>query len=201
VDSPAHDPFATSDDVDYLLEHAARCLSRAPSRADVRSAFAGLRPLPAAKGRTANVRRDHRLEVADGLVTITAGKWTTYRLMARDAIDATGLTARGGASTGPATMNTPPPENARLEARILSGEPCDDGDGNEIARLARDEMALSVEDVLARRTRALFLDAKRTADAAPFVANVLARVRGRDAAWIEAQVAAFTSLAARYLPA
>ena len=88
VDTPAFDTFATADDVEYLLDHASRYLSRAPRSEDVRSAFAGLRPLPAGRGRTANLRREHRVEVMDGLVTVCGGKWTTYRLMARDAISA-----------------------------------------------------------------------------------------------------------------
>jgi len=202
VDAPVPEPFATSEDVDYLLEHAARYLSRTPARADVRSAFAGLRPLPATKGRSANVRRDHRLETAAGLVTICGGKWTTYRLMARDAVDAAvrdaSLTPRAGSA--PAHLSEPPPGNARLEARILAGEALDADDTAEITRLVRDEMALTVEDVLARRTRVLFLDANAAARIAPAVADVMARARGTDAGWIAEQVRGVRALAARYLP-
>jgi glycerol-3-phosphate dehydrogenase len=203
VEAPTPDPFATSADVDFLLEHASRYLSRAPRRADVKSAFAGLRPLPAARGRTANLRRDHRVEAADGMVTICGGKWTTYRLMARDAIDAAvregSLVADAGNGSSGA-LATPPEGNARLEANVLSGTRLDADDAREIERIAREEMAMTVEDVLARRTRTLFLDARRSAEAARPVADVLARVLGRDAAWIEQQVEAFTALAARYLP-
>jgi glycerol-3-phosphate dehydrogenase len=201
VHEPAHEPFATAEDVDYLLQHTARYLSRIPTRADVRSAFAGLRPLPAAKGRTANLRRDHRVEVADGMVTICGGKWTTYRLMARDAIAAAAREARLAPRSGaPTVLTAPPGSNARLEANILAATPLSSDDALEITRLAREEMAVTVEDVLARRTRALFLDARRAAQAAPFVAEALARVCGRDDAWIHHQIAAFAALAAKYLP-
>ena len=202
VSEPSHDPRATGDDIDYLLEHASRYLSRKPVRTDIKSAFAGLRPLPVAKGPTANLRRDHRVEVADGMVTICGGKWTTYRLMATDAIDTcvreTGLISRRHA--GAAVLGAPPEANARLEAHVLAGTPLDAGDAVEITRLAREEMARTIEDVLARRTRCLFLDARRSADAAAFVADVLARALGRDASWIERQTAEFAALAASYLP-
>ena len=202
VGAPVHDPHATREDVDYLIEHARRYLSRGPALGDVRSAFAGLRPLPAARGRTANLRRDHRVEVAGNMVTICGGKWTTYRLMARDAIDAA---VRAGALTpqrgpGNAPLAAPPASNARLEARVLAGSPLTEEDGLEVARLAREEMACTVEDVLARRTRSLFLDTRRACDAAAFVAGELARALGRDAAWTRQQVESFTALAARYLP-
>lgn len=201
VNEPSHAPACTNDDVDYLLEHASRYLSRAPGRADITSAFAGLRPLPAAKGRTANLRRDHRVEVADGLVTICGGKWTTYRLMARDAIAAAVRDAKlmPRSVTLPA-LTAPADSNALLEASILAGRALSSDDALEIARLAREEMAVTVEDVLARRTRALFLDARRAAQAAPFVAEALARVQGRDDAWRSHQVTTFAALAAQYLP-
>jgi glycerol-3-phosphate dehydrogenase len=203
VDAPSHEPFATAGDVDYLLEHAARYLSRTPARADIRSAFAGLRPLPATEGRTANVRRDHRVETIPGMVTICGGKWTTYRLMARDAIDACAREAHLTASRldQSCALAGPPESNARLEAAVLEGRDLTPDDAREIERLARDEMARTVEDVLARRTRCLFLDAQRSAACARSVAEVLARELGRDAAWVDREVAAFSALAARYLPA
>lgn len=202
MDAPSHEPHATPEDVDYLVEHAARYLSRAPARADVRSAFAGLRPLPAAEGSTANVRRDHRVEVTPGLVTICGGKWTTYRLMARDAVDSAareaGLAAPAAAE--PHALAEPPESNARLEAAILEGNPFTPDDEREVERLAREEMACTVEDVLARRTRALFLDARRSVACARPVAEILARVLCRDEIWIEKQAETFAALAARYLP-
>lgn len=202
VDEPSHEPHATLEEIDYLLEHAARYLMRVPSRADVRSAFAGLRPLPAVAGRSANVLRDHRVEILDGMVTICGGKWTTYRLMAKDAIDAAGREGRiAEHPTHPeATLAGPPESNSRLEASFLEGKPLTPGDAREITRLVREEMARSVEDVLARRTRVLFLDAKHAAQAARSVAEAMALALGRDSTWIDAQVRSFTSLAKAYLP-
>ena len=202
VEAPSLEPFATSEDVDYLLEHAARYLSHAPVRGDVRSAFAGLRPLPAGKGRSANVLRDHRVEAVDGMVTICGGKWTTYRLMAGDAIDAAvregGLAA--GTAHSPAVLTGPPESNARLEAEMLSGAPLTPDGVREIERMAREEMARTVEDVLARRTRVLFLDASGAAKAAQPVAEVLAQTLGRDPAWANEQGCTFSALAKHYLP-
>jgi glycerol-3-phosphate dehydrogenase len=201
VDEPSHEPHATLEEIDYLLEHAARYLSRTPSRADVRSAFAGLRPLPDVAGRSANVLRDHRVEVAPGMVTICGGKWTTYRLMANDAI---GKAAVEGALSGmphpSAVLGAPPGSNAKLEAALLARQPLTPDDAREITRLVREEMARTVEDVLARRTRVLFLDANSAAIAAPSVAQALALALGRDSVWIDRQIRDFTALAKRYLP-
>lgn len=202
VAEPSHEPHATLEEIDYLLEHAARYLTRAPSRADVRSAFAGLRPLPAVEGRSANVLRDHRVEILDGMVTICGGKWTTYRLMAKDAIDAAGREGRIAehASHPEATLAGPPESNSRLEANLLDGNSLTPGDAREVTRLVREEMARTVEDVLARRTRVLFLDAKCAAQSARAIAEAMALALGRDSTWIDAQVRTFTTLAKRYLP-
>ena len=97
-------------------------------------------------------------------------------------------------------LGAPPKDNARLEANIISGTPLTPGDVREIERLVREEMARTVEDVLARRTRVLFLDARCATTTARPVAEVLARVLGRDDAWLHEQVDQFTTLAASYLP-
>jgi glycerol-3-phosphate dehydrogenase len=201
VYEPSHEPHATLEEIDYLLEHAARYLTVAPSRSDVRSAFAGLRPLPAVEGRSANVLRDHRVEVSGGMVSISGGKWTTYRLMANDAIAAAALEGRLSGMPHPAAeLGAPPESNVKLEAALLARQPLTPEDAREITRLVREEMARSVEDVLARRTRVLFLDAKCAAEAAPAVAQALALALGRDASWISEQIRSFTALAKSYLP-
>lgn len=202
VETPTHQPLPVGGDIDYLLGHAARVLSRAPSRADVRSAFAGLRPLPDTKGRSANVLRDHRIEAAAGMVTVCGGKWTTYRLMASEALDAAmhegALAVRP--LLAPVALASPPAGNARLEASLLAGDPLTSDGANEVTRMVHEEMACTVEDVLARRTRVLFLDASRASRAARSVAEALALARGRDAVWIDAQTRAFVELARGYLP-
>jgi glycerol-3-phosphate dehydrogenase len=136
------------------------------------------------------------------MVTIAGGKWTTYRLMAADAIDAAVRAGalNAGAAHPPASLTAPPESNARLESEVLSGAPLTSGSIGEIERLTREEMARTVEDVLARRTRALFMDARSAATAAQAVAEVLARTLGRDLSWVNDQVHTFSALAKRYLP-
>ena len=205
----------------FLLEHTGRYLEKAPRREDVRSTFAGLRPLLGGRAgsNTARLSREHSVTVsAAGLVTITGGKWTTYRKMGADAIDAAsavgGLPERRspteslalhgavecGANGSVYGSDAPalerliadePGASARLHARLPYR-------AGEVSWAARYEQARTVDDVLARRTRALFLDAAACAECAPTVAKLLARELGRDAAWQEEQVRAVQNLAAAY---
>jgi glycerol-3-phosphate dehydrogenase len=219
------EPHAREDEIDFLLAHAARYLARAPERADVRSAFAGLRPLLNAHGErpTARLSREHRVLVsARGLVTIVGGKWTTYRKMAEDTVDQAahvgGLEAtpsptrtlriHGNDGTAKGPLARYGSDAARIEALAredpaLAGEVrCAPGLlAAEVAWAVREEMARTVEDVLARRTGLLFVDARAAIDAAPAVAQLIAAERGRDAEWVRDEAARFAALAARYLPA
>ena len=188
VEGAKLEPRALDEEVDFILEHATTYLANAPRLSDIRSVFAGLRPLvrTSKAQRTALVPRDHTIAVsASGLVTITGGKWTTYRSMAEEAVDR-------AESTG--SLGHRP---CRTSDLVLESPPC----ALDISTAARVEMARTVEDVLARRTRALFLDAKASMDAAPAVARILAKELGRDSAWEAAQVKEFTELARGYLPA
>jgi glycerol-3-phosphate dehydrogenase len=200
------DPVPTREDIDYLLEHAARYLDTAPAQHDVRSTFAGLRPLLSGAGSTASLRRDHRVMVSPGgLVTIAGGKWTTFRLMAEHALD------RACASAG---LAAPPCRTARLaleaspwgigndpiELCAMGGEANHDAIAALTREAARAGMARTVDDVLARRSRALFLDARGALSLAPAVAGALARELSRDEPWIAAQVRDFRERAARFLP-
>ncbi len=208
-------------------EHARKYLTRYPAESDVCSVFAGLRPLVKRGGasKTAALSRDHTIVIsASKLITLTGGKWTTYRKMAEDVIDQ--AVEIGGLAARPSPTATLPihgaPEVGRvcdppdlsiygsdapaiaalvesepgLDAPLVAGLPIRCG---EVLWHARHEMARSVEDVLARRTRALLLDARASIAAAPAVARLLARELGRDATWIEAQVAAYEKLARGYL--
>lgn len=223
------EPHARDDEIEFLLAHAARYLARAPERADVRSAFAGLRPLLDADGErpTARLSREHRVLVsARGLVTIVGGKWTTYRKMAEDTVDQAahvgGLDATlsptrtlriHGYDGAPDGMGTGPlarygSDAARIEALAredpelaleVSGAP-----GllaAEVVWAVRKEMARTVEDVLARRTGLLFVDARAAIAAAPAAAQLIAAELGRDTDWARAEAARFAALAAHYLPA
>ena len=215
-------PFAA--EVDFVLREAGRCLARAPTRSDVTSAWVGLRPLvrPASDSAadTKRLSREHTVEVSkSGLVSVTGGKWTTYRAMAEDVLDACvdarllpagrkGETAsiRLIGAGGPCRPLTEPPgphlygDEAPLLERLPGADRVlEPGLTEAMVRFAaRHEWARSVEDVLARRSRLLFLDARRAAQIAPGVAAVLAQETG-----VDPGLDAFIELARRYatLPA
>lgn len=199
TDTPRDDrPFEPQPfdaEVDFLLDTAAHYLRHAPKRADVRSAFAGLRPLIGTErdGETAQLSREHLVETsAGGLVTITGGKWTTYRCMAEAAVDAAECAA--GLASRPCVTATLHIDGA--SACVVAGGVVQ---VDAVRRAVREGQARSVEDVLARRDRLLFVDARAALDAAPAVAEALAAERGCDAAWVDRQLAAFASLARGYL--
>lgn len=195
------EPRPLESEIDYLLAHAGRYLTHDPERVDILSAFAGLRPLIRARGslKTSRLPRDYVIEVsASGLVTITGGKWTTYRKMGEDVIDRAAEIA-GLETRASVTRNLSLHEAPESCASELPDAPLRYSE-DDILRAVRDEMARTVEDVLARRTRALFLDARASIDLAPAVACLLAADLGRDAAWQAEQVATYRKLASGYLP-
>jgi len=220
------EPRPLAAEIEFLLEHTARYLTRAPAKSDILSAFAGLRPLVAAGAvtRTSRLSREYALLVSpSGLVTITGGKWTTYRAMAEQTVDraeTVGGWPHGAsrthdfrlhaASDTVATdtrlkcygadaakvyelLHSSPEFSRRLHPRLphLAGE---------VVWAARHEMARTVEDVLARRLRALFLDARASLEMAPSVASLLAKELARDTTWQEEQLRDFRKLALGYLP-
>ncbi len=190
VGTAAREPRPLPQEIDFLLAHAARYLEQAPTRGEVLSAFAGLRPLVrCGAGAGKALSRDHVVSVsASGLVTITGGKWTTYRLMAKDAVCA--AIKAGGWSPRDCTTR-----NLRLvDVPALREIP----DAAAILHGVREEMARTVEDMLARRSRALFLDARGSLHAAPLVAKTMATELGRDILWQTEQLGSFERLAASY---
>jgi glycerol-3-phosphate dehydrogenase len=220
------EPRPLPEEIDYLLAHAARYLSRDPTRQDVLSVFAGLRPLvrPQTRRQSAALSREHALFVSDsGLVSVAGGKWTTYRRMAEDAIDraasVAGLEARASVTARlklHGWREDPLPEPWGVygaDAEALQALAAEQPDGNErlhpnlpyraceVIWAVRREFARTVEDVLARRTRALFLDAAASMEMAPRVAQLMATELGRDDSWQRQQVADFRALARGYLPA
>lgn len=201
------DPVPTATDIDLLLETVGRYLARKPTRKDIRSTWAGLRPLPAkgAGKRTSSVSRDHLvLETRPGLVTITSGKWTTYRLMAEDAIDRAeiaGSLRRRACVTADLRIRA-----TRDGASARSIDPGDrlhpdfDLTIADVRFALRAEMARTVEDILARRSRILFLDARAAAAMAPTIAAIIAKERGLDRTVEAAQLDRFSALARTFLP-
>lgn len=217
------EPRPLAEEVDFLLAHAARYLSKDPTADDVLSVFVGLRPLvkAGAGGATAALSREHTLEVSpSGLVTITGGKWTTYRRMAEETVDR--AAAVGGLSQVPSPTRTlplhgyqrqPEPEpfgvygsEAAQVKQLLGSQrgwherlhPRLPYRLGEVAWAARHELARTVEDVLARRMRALLLDAEASVAAAPRVAAVLAAELGHGQEWAREQVRRYEALAAGY---
>ncbi|HWB05058.1 MAG TPA: glycerol-3-phosphate dehydrogenase/oxidase [Verrucomicrobiales bacterium] len=182
------EPMAHGEEIDFILETAGDYLSRRPTRADVLSVFTGIRPLVKAGdvSNTAALSRDHTIEIsASGLLTITGGKWTTYRRMAEDAVDHAIVLGK---------LDEHPCVTRDLTIR-------DPGSHDESAAwFARHEMARTVEDVLARRTRLLFLDSRAALAKAPQVARELAAELGRDEAWQQSQLEAFKETAKHFMP-
>ena len=184
VDSASLDPHPFPKEIQFILEHSAMYLAKAPSESDVLSVFAGLRPLVKADAEnTSQLSRDHSITTSkSGLVSIAGGKWTTYRKMGEDVV--TRAAEVGG-------LDRRPPRTEQLS--LL------DRAGHTVARFVREEMARTVEDVLARRQRTLILDARAAIEAAPSVASEMAKELGRDQAWESAQVESFRALARKYL--
>lgn len=204
VNEAALEPRPLAGEVEFLLEHASRYLAKDPTESNILSTFAGLRPLVRAGDvKTARLSRDHTIVISNsGLVTITGGKWTTYRKMGEDvvahALKVGALEKRPSRTRDLALQQNPEATNGSaasdspaLKKLELSSD--------VITRFVHHEMARSVEDVLARRARALFLDARAALEAAPAVAETMARELKRDAAWRTAQIESFTRLAAGYL--
>jgi glycerol-3-phosphate dehydrogenase len=228
IAQPVLEPVALEQEVDFLLATASRYLAKKPMGSDVLSVFAGIRPLVHAGGgvKTAALSRDHVIHIDNsGLVTICGGKWTTYRKMAEDCVNQAATLGRleERASITPhlriygyhesadefgklAVYGADAPEileltdeNPALAKRLHPDLPYI---AAEVVWAVRREMARTVEDVLARRTRALFLNSEAAVEMAPAVAELMARELGTGEAWKGQQVGAFQTLAAnyRYLP-
>jgi glycerol-3-phosphate dehydrogenase len=221
------EPIALKDEIDFILKTLRHYLVRKPEERDVLSVFAGLRPLAAQgnrNGKTKEISRSHKLIVAEsGLITITGGKWTTYRKMAEDTIDETikvaglkevsclteSLRIHGhtsnGTSAGHLDIYGSDAEGIRALARDRPGleERLHSAFAHthaEVVWAVHHEMARTVEDVLARRLRVLFLDARAAMKMAPEVARIMASELGFDDTWQRDQLTEFYSLAKQYLP-
>jgi glycerol-3-phosphate dehydrogenase len=209
LDHIDEEPRALEAEIDYLLDHAGRYFSRKPGRADIQSVFAGIRPLVRAnKAQTKSISRDHTLIVSkSGLVTITGGKWTTYRQMAEDAVN--GAEKSSGRKKRVCLTRSMPLLDSSL---AVEGEPtqAEARDAErihaklgytfaDVRRAVRSEWARTLEDVLARRTRCLFLNAGAAIEAAPVVAAIMAAELG----WTEdrqaAEIKQFNVIAKAYL--
>jgi glycerol-3-phosphate dehydrogenase len=219
----AREPRPFQEELDFILSESARYLARGPVATDIRSMWVGLRPLVRPQDDngqdTKKISREHTvLASASGLITVTGGKWTTYRAMAEDVLDlcfeekllkrveggvTTHLTLNGGdRGAGPARPLSEPQGwhsygSEEAQVRSLPGAENLLGGGLTEAMVrfaARSEYARTVEDVLARRWRTLFLDARLAGSMAAAVGRILEQETGVDPA-----VADFGALARLYL--
>ena len=224
-EKPKLEPEPLQREIEFVLKTAGDYLVKKPTREDVLAAFAGLRPLAAPKEgstKTKEISRSHKVLVSKShLITITGGKWTTFRKMGEDTVDAYYK-----------TKGLPPSKSQSADLRIhgfterpasghlaIYGEDAShilDLEKNnpvlanrlhpdypyaeaEVVWAVRNEMAVKVEDVLSRRIRLLILDAKAALAAAPRVAELMAEVLGKDETWISAELKDFDKLAKKYI--
>lgn len=225
IPAAAVEPTPLESEIDFILETANRYLARPATRADVLSVFTGIRPLaggPSKHKATAALSRDHAVSIsAGGLVSITGGKWTTYRKMAEDVVDR----VVAYASLPPRPCRT---RELPIHGCCVPDGTCDDftiygSDAPMLRKLAQEgpapsgrlhpglplhachvlwgarrEYARTVEDVLARRSRALFLNAGAALEVAPKVAELLAREFDRTPSWVSVQLDEFAVVAGYY---
>lgn len=220
------EPKALEEEVDFIMRTADQYLTKAPKPDDVLSMFAGLRPLAAPQGgseKTKEISRSHKIIVSDtNLITITGGKWTTYRRMAEDTVNKAiqiGKLENRAVKTKDLPIHGSTPNVDRKSHLYVYGtdreallalinenkswgeklDPRADYMAAEVIWAVRNEMARTLEDVLARRVRILFLDARVAYDVAPKVASLIASELHKDAEWESNQVSTFRALAQSYL--
>jgi glycerol-3-phosphate dehydrogenase len=225
VNNATEEPVAMKEEIDFIMEHITRYLNKDPQYKDVRSVFAGLRPLVKSNNKiTSAISRDHHITVSDSeLITIMGGKWTTYRKMAEDvmeiAIYKAGMSDKecitkdlrihgyketndykaplyyyGSDAEGVQSLVRNDPELGELIHTSLPYIKA------EIVWAVQNEMCMTAEDALARRTRALLLDAKATMESVPLVAQLMAKEMDEDEIWISEQINDFNLIAKNYLP-
>ncbi len=222
LEKVSEEPRALAEEIEFLMTHAALYMDPCPKPDDVRSVFAGLRPLvrppSGGKGGTAAISRDHTIAIGrGGLITLTGGKWTSYRKMAEDTVNQA-LKARG--ESAPAcktrelrvhgwTLDGIPETNLKpygadaAAVRALNQpnqiHPAFTLTEGEVRWQVRCEMARTVEDVLFRRSHCLLFDAKKSVEAAPAVARIMAEELGKDEAWQAEQVEQYAAFASGYI--
>ena len=227
IQEPSYEPLPFEEEIEFILDTAARFLSRPPTREDILSVYVGIRPLVRSEGdggeKTSALSRDHTIHIdSAGLVTIVGGKWTTYRHMAEDCVNhaiTLGRLEDAACVTRSLKLHGYHEDAEALGDLWVYGSDADairaiaSSDANllkpmhpdltyctaEVIWAVRHEMARNVEDVLARRTRALFLNANAAISLAPQVAEIMARELNQNDTWIANQIAVFVALAGNYL--
>lgn len=226
VGSASSEPRAMASEKRFLLDHIARYFGRRPAAEEILSIWSGLRPLVRqGEGKTSQLSRDHTVLISpSGVITVVGGKWTTYRRMGQDAIDRAaeiGSLARAPSRTAELKLHGFVESEAAettewervygsdlIELQNLSREDAQMNEllhprlpfrRREVVWAVRYEMARTLEDVLARRTRALFMNAQAAIDMAPTVASIMARELKRSEEWEAGSLAKFAAVARGYL--
>lgn len=225
LDEISREPEALDQEIDFILSTAERYLVRPPEKKDILSVFAGLRPLASDPGNpesTKEISRRHKIIFSvSGLLTVTGGKWTSYRRMAEETLDRAvkaGILEKSECKTKGLSLGSIPGEilsghlrvygeKAAEIAALISDYPdladtlCPDLPYTkaEIIWICRNEMPVNIEDILSRRTRTLLLDARASIKVAPAVAAIMAAEFGFDKSWQDCQVKLFSKLAKNYL--
>ena len=224
IETIDEEPKALEKEIKFILENAGKYMTRRPKKSDIKSVFSGLRPLAAPKDKnepTKEISRHHKILVSEsGLVTALGGKWTTYRKMSEDIID-TAIPIAGLPERNCITQNLPihgfdfnsnwsdplhvygtdiekikkidsNEFNKSLSKKIYITK-------NQIIWSIRNEMAMTLEDILSRRTRCLFIDALETIKIAPIVCKIMSEELNESKNWMENQLKNFTTLANNYI--
>jgi glycerol-3-phosphate dehydrogenase len=225
VNSVSLEPVALEKEIGFILNTAGKYLVKPPRREDILSIFAGLRPLAANPDNpesTKEVSRRHKITLsASGLLSIVGGKWTTYRRMAEETIDKAikegFLDKRKCVTSDLILINNKVSDSSdrlkiygyrsseiqkMISEKPESGKPLDPGlpyTRAEIVWICRNEMPVTIEDILARRTRSLFLNARTSERIAPEVAGIMAEEFGYDNLWQKEQVASYKELVKNYI--
>lgn len=212
INTTSLEPKALEEEIDFLITHINRYNTIQITRNDVNSIYVGLRPLVKQKYKvnSALISREHHLNISkSGLVTITGGKWTTYRKMAADAVDnacfsgklikqicTTSQIAIGNLNEKIILLQSIIKEDSNLNNRLDSNYEFTKAD---VVFAVKHEMAMTIEDVLARRNRLLFLDAKVAIQVAPIVASIMAKYLSKEKKWEMEEVENFTTMAKQYI--
>ena len=223
VKKASEEPKALNEEIDFILKNAGKYMSVKPKRDEIKSVFAGLRPLAATSNKqsTKEVSRSHKIDISpSGLISVLGGKWTTYRKIAEDALNTaisinklkkkkckTERTKLFGFKRN-VSWSDPMHVYGSMKKKVESLGGINDNkslskkfyiSNNIIEWSIIHEMALTVEDILARRTRCVFLDSKESKRISPVVAQKMADVLGEDDKWIDAELKKFNKLIKNYI--
>lgn len=223
IEQPSIEPVAQPAEIAFILETLNRYTAKPVTKEQVRSVFCGQRPLvcdPTEKA-TKKISRKHEiLETANGLISIVGGKWTIYRRMGEDTINyavqrnylpasqsvtqnfklfgystsvlESVLSVYGSQADAILTIQKQTANFAKIHPDLPYLQA-------EVIYQVREEHAKTVEDVLARRTHAVLLDAKAARQSAKLVAQLMATELDCDEVWVERQVQAFENFITAYI--